>query len=818
MGNVASNNQDFDNTQVKNTFDQGIYDPELGKSLYTNDQFLTQLEPGLRPKLQSDQTFQSWLNSQISAAQTAATSTATTLSSDTLAKANQYTDGKTATLNTALTAGLTSATKYTDDKTNALNTTLTQAIIDKAAAVDTNAKGYASNALTTANQYTDGKTNALNTTLTNVVNQSVNPIQSYVNKSQSYMTFSDDGSMTIRATGDKKGVRIYSGKDGSAGLFSTDASGTQKSYFFAGEDGSAQIISKGANAVMVAKDSTDKVVSSFTALPSGEANMVSAGGGIVQADVDGQVQIRAKGGKNAVMYTEKQNKWVANGSGDVYGEAAAGGYAGLFANGGNVSVDTSGGVFIKPQNDKQVLISSTVNNGALRVDSTVNPAYTLTTKVGDDARGAVISLKSGTTDKALQFWNSTPSLSATDKAFTFYNGQTQNVASITNQGDLSINSTMKAGHYISETDDKGWNWYEVKRPDGQMFFGADEINRGIWSSGKRDMSIYTNNGKPTAKFSAADQSTTLYGNLNAGNRVLGSTDASNNFWMGLQGTASEDDRLAMGISGDAATGKVSQVNIRKPTTISSLNVDNGFNAPRANSSLYAVTLDVGGINSVGGVNSTIPVNSSLVVGNSATPSSDATVLTLNGRLASKGSDLYLGETNDGRGKFANGMTSGRALVKYSLRDANGNEVKDANGNNLPQLNLNYGGDFSGGVRIRGPLAQIDGDTQIYGGVDIGGTNNLKIADLGASRSIQSYGNAPLKINRLGNKVSVGNIGDGVLPEKDLDIGGDAQVRGGLYIKGKSQWSFKEDANGRLCFGVNGKDAACLQTNGYLVPA
>jgi hypothetical protein len=231
----------------------------------------------------------------------------------------------------------------------------------------------------------------------------------------------------------------------------------------------------------------------------GEAYMISSGGGLVQADTDGLVQMRSKAGKNALMYTEKQNKWVANGAGDVYGEAAAGGYAGLFANGGNISVDTSGGIYMKPQNDKQVVISSTLNNSAVRVDSPVNPAYTFSTKVGEEARGAVISLKSGNKDKALQLWNQTPSLTANDHAFTFFNNQAQKVAFITNQGDLSVN-----------------------------------------------------------------------GSISSGNRVLGSKDASDYFWMGLQGTAPEGERLSIAMIGDGTTsGKVNQVLVSKPTRIAS---------------------------------------------------------------------------------------------------------------------------------------------------------------------------------------------------------------------------------------------------------
>ena len=63
------------------------------------------------------------------------------------------------------------------------------------------------------------------------------------------------------------------------------------------------------------------------------------------------------------------------------------------------------------------------------------------------------------------------------------------------------------------------------------------------------------------------------------------------------------------------------------------------------------------------------------------------------------------------------------------------------------------------------------------------------------------------------KVSQVNI------RKPTIISGDTTVNGSFNIKGKSNWSFTEDANGRLCFGVNNVPKACIRpTDGYLVPA
>jgi hypothetical protein len=60
------------------------------------------------------------------------------------------------------------------------------------------------------------------------------------------------------------------------------------------------------------------------------------------------------------------------------------------------------------------------------------------------------------------------------------------------------------------------------------------------------------------------------GSLSLGTRLLGSPDASpsGNFWMGLRGSGTEADRLAIAIAGNATTGAVSLIGLSKPTTIS----------------------------------------------------------------------------------------------------------------------------------------------------------------------------------------------------------------------------------------------------------
>jgi hypothetical protein len=69
----------------------------------------------------------------------------------------------------------------------------------------------------------------------------------------------------------------------------------------------------------------------------------------------------------------------------------------------------------------------------------------------------------------------------------------------------------------------------------------------------------------------------MSGSLSLGNRLLGSPDASptGNFWMGLRGSGTEADRLAIAITGNATTGAVSLIGLNKPTTCVGLTVPTG---------------------------------------------------------------------------------------------------------------------------------------------------------------------------------------------------------------------------------------------------
>jgi len=84
------------------------------------------------------------------------------------------------------------------------------------------------------------------------------------------------------------------------------------------------------------------------------------------------------------------------------------------------------------------------------------------------------------------------------------------------------------------------------------------------------------------------------GNISEGQRLLGTPDGSGNFWMGLRGSGSEDERLAMGVSGEANTGKVKQVNVRKDLSVEKNLTING-NTTLGNTVLQnAATFKVGG--------------------------------------------------------------------------------------------------------------------------------------------------------------------------------------------------------------------------------
>jgi hypothetical protein len=104
------------------------------------------------------------------------------------------------------------------------------------------------------------------------------------------------------------------------------------------------------------------------------------------------------------------------------------------------------------------------------------------------------------------------------------------------------------------------------RVASMMRYNANTLTMG------RDMGWGTSNVATAGNFTVSGTTTTL------GNRLLGTTDASptGNFWIGLNGSGSEGDRLAIALTGTQATGVVSLINLNKNTVATgnfTVNVD-----------------------------------------------------------------------------------------------------------------------------------------------------------------------------------------------------------------------------------------------------
>ena len=281
------------------------------------------------------------------------------------------------------------------------------------------------------------------------------------------------------------------------------------------------------------------------------------------------------------------------------------------------------------------------------------------------------------------------------------------------------------------------------------------------------------------------------GSISEGQRLLGTPDGSGNFWMGLRGSGTEDERLAMGVNGEANTGKVKQVNIRKDLVVGTnpVKFSSGWssftNASPNNSEISNDTgsfkqLMLVGNTSGGGVRKVgvwdrLDVHGDLVVDGGTNTRTidlgyldttregsagkigygifDENALAIVGKgkpgearkvhmwddvivdrninakgsvsgdlLYNRGTDFFLGtsdggaDNKGGRGNFANGMTNGRAMVKY---------VKDnPDGTKSPKLYLNWGGDFSGGVEISGPGTTVAGNLNVASNQTVGGDQTV----------------------------------------------------------------------------------------------
>ncbi len=111
----------------------------------------------------------------------------------------------------------------------------------------------------------------------------------------------------------------------------------------------------------------------------------------------------------------------------------------IFDNGTNVGVGT-----ITPANKFTVAAG---NNDGIAINSTgtnfANAAlmFSNSTTTPAQSNSAVISLKSGGTDRALQFFNSTPGLAAGDIIYNYLNNSTASVMSVLNNGNVGIGTT-----------------------------------------------------------------------------------------------------------------------------------------------------------------------------------------------------------------------------------------------------------------------------------------------------------------------------------------------------------------------------------------
>ena len=106
----------------------------------------------------------------------------------------------------------------------------------------------------------------------------------------------------------------------------------------------------------------------------------------------------------------------------------------------------------------------------------------------------------------------------------------------------------------------GWTTFTYQR-------GQETVNGNLLVNGDTTLATTTNTGNLTV----LGTTTTI------GNRLLGTTDTSptGSFWMGLNGSGSEADRLAIALVGTQATGVVSQITLNKSTVATGTLTANG---------------------------------------------------------------------------------------------------------------------------------------------------------------------------------------------------------------------------------------------------
>jgi hypothetical protein len=126
------------------------------------------------------------------------------------------------------------------------------------------------------------------------------------------------------------------------------------------------------------------------------------------------------------------------------------------------------------------------------------------------------------------------------------------------------------------------------------------------------------------------------GGVSIGNRFLGSVDGSNVFWMGLNGTGTEAERLAISLTGDATTGAVSGITLRQNTSV------NGVITKLGTTTGYDTRIEGGTNTNSGYVNFIVNNLSSGYIGNAS--ATDMDIVAQNGTKL----NFYTAGTNNFR--------------------------------------------------------------------------------------------------------------------------------------------------------------------------
>lgn len=130
------------------------------------------------------------------------------------------------------------------------------------------------------------------------------------------------------------------------------------------------------------------------------------------------------------------------------------------------------------------------SNNGIRIEGPTNPQLNIKTTVGADVREALISLKSGATDKALQFFNATASLAPTDSAYTWLANSTAQLMGLQNDGRLVLNASDGRIYMANNS------WGGIQLRSSQAGANTAEeyfISRGGNSTYKDFITIHANN-------------------------------------------------------------------------------------------------------------------------------------------------------------------------------------------------------------------------------------------------------------------------------------------------------------------------------------